>query len=212
MPISTPIARSKTSALARVLDAIPKGYTRTVQGAVKPAKALALIRKFHEQYGIGCTPGQRLVRKAAGKANCLLVIYWPEGAVSVEWLMLATPGTGLEAERLQPVDGTPRAHWLGYELVRRPNDRGAASWTWRRPKAEMAELHALLAELSNKHHQNAVAALLQRIAHQPGFNGVRTQGRELFNEAVRRGYKSEELPMLFWLTKPTHGERYLIPS
>lgn len=210
MPITTPLARSKTAALARVLDAVPKGYNRVTHGVVKPTKALALVRKFHDLYGIGCTPGQRLTRKAAGKANCLLVVFWPEGAESIHWLLLATPGTELETEQLKQVEETPRLQWLGYELVRRPNERGTASWTWRRPKAEMAEHHALIADLSNKHHQSALAALLQRIAHQPGFNGVRAQGRALFKEAVSRGYKADDLPMLFWLTKPSHGERYLI--
>lgn len=205
MPASTPLSHSKTAALSRILDSVPKGYCRYMSGNVKVAKAAALANKFHTLYGIGCSPAQRLVRKSKGIANALLALYWPEGVDDVHWLLLATPGTGLESERLQLVDEKPRLNWLGYELVRH-NAHGRASWTWRRPREEMAELHALLAYQGNCKHHKAMEETLERIAKQPGFSGVRTQSWSLCAEARRRGYNGP-FPHLFYLQKVSHGER-----
>jgi hypothetical protein len=207
MPASTPIARSKSAALARVLDCLPKGYTRHMQGTVAAAKAAALASKFHELYGIGCTPAQRITRKGQGRANCLLVLFWPEGAERVEWLLLATAGQGLELEAGNLREATDRPHlqWLGYELVRRA-EQGRTAWTWRRPKNEMRELHDLLAHQLNRHAHTETAKTLERIAHQPGFHGVREQSKRLFEFAQRRGFKGT-LPWLFYMRKVPHGDR-----
>lgn len=202
---STPIARSKTAALARILDSVPKGYQRYTSGTVSAVKAAVLANKFHARYGIGCSPAQRLTRKAKGFANAILVMYWPEAADEVHWMLLATAGTGLESEKLRFVDEKPRLNWLGYELVRH-SAHGRTCWTWRRPQKEMADLHALLAHQANLKHQNAIEETLGRIARQPGFNGVRTQSWALCQEARRRGY-SGPLPHLFFLQKVSHGDR-----
>lgn len=205
MPATTPIARSKTAALARVLDSVPKGYHRYTCGTVKADKAEALARKFHALYGIGCTPAQRITRKGKGLANAVLAMYWPQDAEQVEWLLLATNGIGLDGETLRLVEEAPRLNWLGYELVRHPS-QGRTAWTWRRPKQEMAELHALLAFQAGQRHYAALAETLERIARQPGFHGVRAQSWALFLEARRRGYDGP-LPHLFYLQKVNHGDR-----
>lgn len=211
MSASTPIARSKSAALARVVDSIPKGYSRYLIGTIPAAKASALAVKFHRLYGIGCTPAQRITRKAHGLASCLLVMYWPESAERVDWLVLATDGVGLEAEAksLHHVIKN-RLLWLGYELVRRPA-RGMTAWTWRRPKEQMRALHTLLAEQLGRHHHAAVGDTLARLAHQPGFHGVREQSWRLFQLARARGYPGD-LPFLAYLPKVSHGERLSLPA
>ena len=83
-PPSTPIAGSKSAALARVLDLVAKGYTRFVAGHVPATKAKALAQKFHRKYGIGCSPAQRLTRKQRGMANAALVMFWPPALVTME--------------------------------------------------------------------------------------------------------------------------------
>lgn len=207
MSASTPIARAKTAALSRVLDSIPKGYGHYTAGVCPVAKAAALARKFHERYGIGCTPAQRITRKRKGEANTLLVLYWPPEATEVAWLLLATAGRGLvwEQETLRAVTDAPHLVWLGYELVRHAR-RGQTVWTWRRSKAEMADLYALLAEQLNRRHSAAVADTLARIARQPGFAGVREQSWALCQFARSRGYGGE-LPHLFYVQKVGHGDR-----
>jgi hypothetical protein len=210
MPPSTPIARSKTAALSRILDSVPKGYQRYTTGTVTATKAGALANKFHARYGIGCSPAQRLTRKAKGLASAILVMYWPEGADEVHWLLLATAGTGLESEKLRPVDEKPRLNWLGYELVRH-SAQGRTSWTWRRPREEMAELHALVAHQANARHLKALEESLERIARQPGFSGVRAQSWALCQEARRRGYRGP-LPHLFFLQKVSHGDRLTLDT
>jgi len=77
-PPSTSIATSKTAALSRVLDSVPKGYVYFVSGECDAEKAIGLAKKFHQRYGIGCSPAQRLTRKQKGLANALLVMYWPD--------------------------------------------------------------------------------------------------------------------------------------
>jgi hypothetical protein len=195
IPPSTPIARSKTAALSRILDSVPKGYQRYTTGMVSAAKADLLANKFHARYCIDCSPAQRLTRKAKGLANAVLVMYWPEGADEVRWILLATAGIGLESEKLWRVDEKPRLSWLGYELVRY-SSQGRTSWTWRRPREEIAELHALVAHQVNAKHLKALEETLERIARQPGFSGVRAQSWALCQEARRRGY-SGHLPHLF---------------
>jgi hypothetical protein len=210
MPPSTPIARCKTAALARILDSVPKAYQRYTSGTVSATKAVALANKFHARYGIGLSPAQRLSRKTKGLANAILVMYWPDGADQVNWLLLATDGTGLESEKLRLVDEKPRLGWLGYELVRH-SAHGRTSWTWHRPQKEMADLHALLAHQANCRHQKAIEETLGRIARQPGFHGVRTQSWALCQEARRRGY-SGPLPHLFFVQKVSHGDRLALAS
>ncbi|MEM5338721.1 hypothetical protein [Paraburkholderia azotifigens] len=195
--------------MSRVLDVVPRGYHRYVAGTVKATKAEALAQKFHARYGIGCTPAQRLTRKSKGVANAVLVMYWPEAAERVEWLLLATDGSGLDGEVLRLVSESPRLTWLGYELVRHPA-RGRAAWTWRRAKAEMTELHALIAFQASQRHYAALAETLERIARQPGFHGVRAQSWNLFQEARRRGYDGD-LPHLYHVQKISHGERLRLP-
>lgn len=113
MPAMTPIARSKTAALTRVVDSIPKGYHRYTCGVVRPEKAEQLARKLHQRHAIGATAAQRITRKKHGKANTLLVMYWPEGAQLVAWLMLFTDGNLDAHEQLHEITGKPRLVWLG---------------------------------------------------------------------------------------------------
>jgi len=259
-PPSTPIARSKTAALTRVLDMIPRGYRYTTSGRCPVAKLDRLLARFHEKYGIGCSPAQRITRKTKGLANAILVVFWPlaeaerkaaldavqgdesasdsasdsvaalssmsppirpsteapdreagAGAPThVDWLLMVTEGSGpvWEEETLRSVEDKRRLQWLGYELVRHPV-RGKTSWTWRRPKADMEALYALLAEQANRKHWGAVAESLQRIANQPGFAGIREQSWMLIQEARRRGYQ-REVPYLYFVQKVKHGEQRAI--
>ena len=204
MPANTPVSRSKSQALTRVLDMTGRGYTRYTSGTIAAEKVARLANKFHQLYGIARTPAQRVTCKKHGIANAVLVIHLPEAAERVEWLLLATVGTGLEAETLVDVTNSKRLQFLGYELVRYAHD-GRTRWTWRRPKAEMAEHHILLADLAGKRAWTAVDDLLTRLANQPGFHGVRTQTWALCQEARRRGYAGT-LPHLYYMQKIAHGE------
>jgi hypothetical protein len=210
MPAATPISTSKTAALSRVLDGVSRGYTRYTSGVTTPEKAVAVANKLHRLYGIGCTPAQRVTRKKRGLANTLLVMYWPAGTVTVHWLLLATPGSGLisEREKLLDVTGKPRLQWLGYELVRY-GARGVTRWTWRRPKAAMADWYALLGEHLKRRDTGALADSLAAIARQPGFHGVREQSFALCRFAREHGYR-EELPFLYHVHKVSHGERLVL--
>lgn len=210
MIASTPVARSKTAALSRVIDAIPKGYRSYCCGTVSATKAEQLANKLHERHAIGATPAQRLVRKKHRKANAILVMYWPLGAEKVEWLMLFTVGQLNSLEQLRDVVDKHRLEWLRYELVRHPV-RGTASWTWRRSKIEMAEHYVMLDQSLAKRHHDAVEGHLSRIAKQPGFHGVREQSWALCQYARQHGYQGE-LPHIFYVEKISHGDRLGLQS
>lgn len=213
MPTQTPIARSKTAAMSRVLDSLSKGYDRYTSGLVAPEKALRMIRKLHEKHCIGATPAQRLTRKKQGKANAILVVYWPpesdsqQGAM-VEWLTLFTAGVLDAQETLRDAAKKPRLNWLGYELVRYAA-RGKTSWTWRRPAEAMTELFLLLEQHIGERRHDRVHELMLRVARQPGFHGVREQSAKLFREAARKGYKGL-YPDLLYVQKVNHGDRLLL--
>jgi len=76
-PASTPVSPSKSAALSRTLDLVTRGYTRYISGTCSAHKAVALANKFHDKYGVGCSPAQRITRKQKGLANTALVMYWP---------------------------------------------------------------------------------------------------------------------------------------
>lgn len=76
-PASTPVSPSKSAALSRTLDLVSRGYTRYISGTCPAHKAIALANKFHDKYGVGCSPAQRITRKQKGLANTALVMYWP---------------------------------------------------------------------------------------------------------------------------------------
>ena len=98
-PATTPIARSKTAALARILDSVPKGYVYYTTGECPAEKAVKLAKKFHARYGIGCSPAQRLTRKRKGLANAVLVLYWPgETAVSTDAGLESSVEAGLDSQ------------------------------------------------------------------------------------------------------------------
>ncbi len=75
-PASTPVSPSKSAALSRALDLVTRGYTRYITGTCPAHKAIGLAQKFHDKYGVGCSPAQRITRKQKGLANAALVVYW----------------------------------------------------------------------------------------------------------------------------------------
>lgn len=205
---TTPLARSKSAALSRIIDSIPRGYIRYTSGVVTADRVQHLTRKLHRIHEVAASPARRITRKKSGKANALLVLYCPEGAAQASWLMLFTEGSLNAHEKLHHVDERPRLTWLGYELSRHTS-AGSARWTWRRPSAEMCDLYTLLDDHLKHRSMTAVRGLLERAARQPGFHGVREQSWRLCAEARRRGYLGE-LPQLFYMSKISHGERMIV--
>lgn len=120
MSVTTPLARSKSAALNRVLDVVPKGYQFYTAGEVPIEKLGKLLRKFQERYGIACSPAQRLTRKKKGLANALLVLYLaPDQA----------PGEAtLKVTRLSPEQVTPQSpEELAQSVTRSATDLPADS-------------------------------------------------------------------------------------
>lgn len=226
-PPTTPIANSKTAAMSRVINLVSHGYQSYIAGRCPAHKMMGLLEKFHRQFGIGCSPAQRLTRKKASQPNSALVVYWPGfdasapmpdtegmqlGAAMVEWLLLVTPGPRPEGERevFKATTAKPPLFWLGYELTRHAV-LGKSAWTWRRNKKQMTETYAQFDTALNQRHHSRVAKQLEMAARQPGFAGIRAQGKALFEHVRRRGYAGE-FPFLFYLDKQPEGVRVVIPE
>ena len=208
---TTPIAGTKTEALARVLAAVTHGYTRVCSGLVPREKLVRLATKFDVKYGIGHGKGQRIINRRAGYANILFAAYSPPAmylAVDerLPWTMLSTPGDGVDEETW--TDVIDRPVWLDYELCRH-NDAGKVRWTWRRTKAEMEKLYAELGEDVARRRFDDVAQTLHRVARQPGFHGVRVQSRALIEYVQRRGYQGP-VPHLYYVQMVSHGTPLLL--
>jgi hypothetical protein len=74
---TTPIATTKTQALARVLTAVTHGYTRACTGTVPSEKFVGLATKFDAVCRIANTKGQRIINRRKGFANTLFAAYNP---------------------------------------------------------------------------------------------------------------------------------------
>jgi hypothetical protein len=137
--LTTPLARSKSAAPSRVLDSVPRGYTRYPSGSIAAAKFPNLVNKLHRLHAVAATPAQRIPRKRRGQANAVLSFYLPSGAETGSWMMLFTEGELASHEKLYSILDKPRLSWLNYELVRYGH-KGRTRWTWRRPAEAMQEL------------------------------------------------------------------------
>lgn len=210
MPATTPIARSKSAALTRVLDSVTRGYTRYTLGEIAPEKVGRLIAKFHALHGIAATPAERITRKKNNRANAILALYWPDEAQPAAWALLFTEGELGSPERLRLVTDKPRVEWLGYELVRHAA-RGATAWTWRRSKGGLSSLYTELDAALRRGRFDLVREILGRAARQPGFHGVREQTWQLGQHAIHGGYGGEP-PRILFLRKVSHGERVRVPE
>lgn len=208
-PPSIIVSHTKSQAMTRILDQVSRGYIRYTSGTISADKAIRLAIKFHQHYGIGCTPAQRITRKNHGLANATLILFWPPEAVNVEWLMLATEGSGLESEKLLQAEAKPRLLWLGYELVRHAC-RGRTSWTWRHPKVRMADWYSILDASLRRRRESETDSILESIARCPGFHGVRTQSAALIEYAQKRGYRGA-IPTLYYMRKISHGSKLALP-
>lgn len=210
---TTPISTTKTQALARVLTAVTHGYTRVCTGTVPPEKLEGLATKFDAVYGIANRKGQRVISRREGRANTMFAAYNPPAEYLVAgerlpWILLATEGDGVESENWTPVVHHPV--WMDYELCRH-NDAGEVRWTWRRTKTEMTQLYAELSDDLARRRFAEVGRTLERVAHQPGFHGVRVQSKVLIAYARARGYDGP-VPHLFYVQKGSHGVPLVLPG
>jgi len=212
MNMKTPLSVTCAAALSRVLDNVPKGYTRYTRDVIRVEKIAHLVEKFRDRHAIHVSPTQRYLRKKKGQANALLTVHFStptaEGAASMastaaQWLLQFTPGELDSPETLVNVADKPPLQWLEYELVRHAA-RGKTSWTWRRSKEEMQALFGMLVELCQRQQWREVERFLQRAAHQPGFHGVREQTWRLCEAAKQHGYQGP-IPHLFYMQKIKHG-------
>lgn len=201
----TPVSDTSAAALIRIQNNLSKGYTRYISGSFCATKLHSVARKLHQRHNIGASPSQRHTRKKKGIANALLTIYLPPSASSAEFLLQFTPGALQSPEKLLEATKKPHLQFLEYEFVRREFE-GKIGWTARRSKARQQQLYSELEHLYRKKYFGSIKTFLEKAAAEPGFRGIRQQNYELQREAVKRGFKEENLPFLYYIQKIPHGD------
>ncbi len=73
----------------------------------------------------------------------------------------------------------------------------------------MADRYALLGSVLNSKQTFKVTSVLESVARQPGFHGIREQSWALCQFARERGFAGE-IPHLYFQEKCSHGERLVL--
>lgn len=201
----TPVSNTTAAALSRIQNNLSREYTRYTSGAFCASKLHAVARKLHERHAIGASPSQRHTRKKKGLANALLTIYLAPEAGSCQFLLQFTQGDLQSPEKLLEATKKPHLQFLEYEFVRRLH-RAKVGWTVRRSKERQEYLYSELNKHLSSKRFDLAKKTLERAATDPGLRGIRQQNYEMQQHALKRGFKEEDLPFLFYLRKIKQGE------
>eukprot|EP00456_Euglypha_rotunda_P028196 TRINITY_DN22394_c0_g1_i2.p1 TRINITY_DN22394_c0_g1~~TRINITY_DN22394_c0_g1_i2.p1 ORF type:complete len:279 (-),score=24.67 TRINITY_DN22394_c0_g1_i2:632-1468(-) len=115
--------------------AAAQGYAEYIDGVVDVSRALPLMTKLNDRFGIDRTANQRYRIKEAGGARFALFLYPRSDSTALDWFLFKTPGQhpNLALERWRSIKN-PRLEWRGYELVELPYTKAErANWITRNP-------------------------------------------------------------------------------
>lgn len=186
------VQRYKAAFMQRIADHVRLGYTQWTSGSVTAQRAQALVRKFHQRYGVGLTRHQKAYARSQGKASAVLIL-WEARPGVLQWALMLTPGDNLAHELEKLEDATTaygRIVVTGYELVQLPR-RGCKqpAWTWRMT-GDTSDGWRERVLRSARRGADALSEELKELARTPGFAGCRAQVRKLLQlaraEAGRR--------------------------
>lgn len=171
---------AKTVFLQRIQEAVGDGYRYYATGTIPPHRALGLVRKFAEAYGVHWDKNERYRRKAAGLGNARLVLGLNQ-EMTVDFFLLVSPGEHVahQLERLADATKVP-IRYREFELVTMTRKgRDKPGLTWRLDAATVSAWRERL-HLHTAHYNRA--ALFQdwfSLYRVPGFAGVRRQVGDL---------------------------------
>lgn len=172
----------KTILMQRLMDAVLRGYTHHIHGAVTFDKAEKLCEKFTHHYRIADNTNQRYYAKKMGRANTRLFFYHAEGEDKLHWWLLATKGDGDVHRRERLLDARDRQSRIrspgDYELLplTRPKAHGGGtSWTWRMTKETYTTWRARMISCGRSRSNLLARQALYSLRKTPGFGGIRRQ-------------------------------------
>ena len=174
------VIATKSVFLQRVQEAVAAGYHSYVFGTVRAGRAIPLVMKFAERYGVDLDKGARFRRKAQGLGNARLLLF-SQDPTELEFFLMVSGGehAAHALEKLEHVKRRP-PEYHELELVQLTRTGAAApSWTWRL-KSEAVEgwrerLHLHTAHYDKRALYQDFFSLYRTI----GFAGARKQVGEL---------------------------------
>lgn len=197
------VYRYKTACMQRIQNLVVKGYSRYTSGVVEYTKALKLVAKFEDLYGIHLNENQRFYRKKQGLSNSKLIMYPKPNAQEFLWWLLVTEGNGKVEllEQLQEVTGSSsRLQWFDdYEIIMLMREgRAKPNITWRMTKQCYNAWNTRIRHAIRSRSNENLKQTLWSLHRVPGFSELRIQVKQLrhfiFKEWKRS--RSDDLPVL----------------
>jgi hypothetical protein len=201
------IHRNQTMAMQSILLSMSRGYVWWVTGLIETRKAVGLVDKFNERFGIQKAKlslerrATRESRKAAldGKPHvrhsASLVIHPVVGKHEMRWVLLATG----------PLDGedmkngalpSQRLVWGKYQISQIPKQDSGQTWTWRLTREAENEMEGWGIKLARSNRQAEMQGYLDLAKNYPMFAGVRKQiGKALDRSLTVWNKQHPGLPM-----------------
>ena len=169
-----------------LMQEIPKlvghGYYHWVSGTVPMEKLEGLAKKFSDRYGTGLTAQQRSRRRSAGEAICRVLALPKTDGKSVDWLLLATDGSGPVNEREALFDLRKPDGFLIWnsdyvmKLSTRPRKFGGGTrYTWWMRVELESELDSRASALAQQGDAYRLRQHLDLMRRRPLFSGIRSQ-------------------------------------
>ncbi len=177
------IPKNKTALLQTVRDSLNKGYIYWTCGEIRTLKAESLCEKFDELYGVLNSKHQNTYKLSLGKASTHLFMYPRKSGDMIDWILLATKGTGLihEKEKLKCHTSGQRAErfaWQDYEIVTLNN-----RMTWRLSKTVAEQWEKKVVAAARKSDPADLLQTIQALSTYPMFTGVREQVKSILQKA-----------------------------
>jgi hypothetical protein len=179
------IPRNVTSFLQAVRDAVNYGYPFWTSGEISTLKAEALCEKFHDCYDVLASRHRRDANRLIGKASAYLWMYPRPGGDRLDWLLLASKGSGKIHEREKLYDHhsgqrRERLHWRHYEIVQL---KDKMTWRLRREVADSWEKK--LVSAARKSDPADLDSSTRALCTFPMFTGIRKQVLSILSKANR---------------------------
>lgn len=189
------IPRNTSALLQSLSDRLNRGYTFWTSGVIQTLKANDLCRKFHERYYVLAPRHKRAYHHKLGRANSYFVMYPQVGGDSMDWVLMATRGTGAihEHESLHDHHSgahPDRLHWRHYEVVTR-NHR----MTWRLRRSVVDEWEKKVIAAARKKNLTDLEQTVKILCHFPLFAGVREQVWTLLQKAQKIRRRHHHTPI-----------------
>ena len=90
-----PVLTRRNVLMQRVLDNVTRGYWHHTSGTVAAPRALPMVEKFCDRYGIADGKDKRYRRRQLGGGNATLLLAPTDNLTTLKWFLMVTEGDHL---------------------------------------------------------------------------------------------------------------------